>query len=108
FSPPLDRMVQTAVCGQSGHLARPDCPTPDTLYIPAQGHRSAVCPYHRIIHTNRAGTFQVTADCAAPDDIVAAKWLILPPAMQYYYKQRYRSEERRVGKEWRSTWSYDY
>lgn len=91
FSPPLDRMVQTAVCGQSGHLAGPDCPTPDTLYIPAQGHRSAVCPYHRIIHTNRAGTFQVTADCAAPDDIVAAKWFILPPAMEYYYKQRHGS-----------------
>ncbi|HWK58187.1 MAG TPA: penicillin-binding protein 1C [Parapedobacter sp.] len=89
FSPPVDRMVQTAVCTQSGHLASPDCPNPDTLYIPVPGHRSTVCPYHRTIHTNREGTLRVTADCTAPGDIVAAKWFILPPAMEYYYKPRH-------------------
>ncbi|MGV3761606.1 penicillin-binding protein 1C [Parapedobacter sp.] len=89
FTPPLDRMVQTAVCGQSGHLAGPDCPNPDTLYIPVPGHRSTVCPYHRTIHTNREGTLRVTAECAPPGDIVAAKWFILPPAMEYYYKPRH-------------------
>src|SRR3546814_12628200 len=48
-----------------------------------------MCPYLRTIHTNRAGTLRVTADCAAPADIVAAKWFILPPAMEYYYKPRH-------------------
>src|SRR3546814_9501838 len=67
----------------------PDCPNPDTLYVPVPGHRSTMCPYHRTIHTNRAGTLRVTADCAAPADIVAAKWFILPPAMEYYYKPRH-------------------
>lgn len=89
FTPPVDRMVQTAVCTQSGHLAGPDCPDPDTLYIPVPGHRSSVCPYHQTIHTNREGTLRVTADCAAPEDIVASKWFILPPAMEYYYKPRH-------------------
>lgn len=89
FNPPLDRMVQTAVCAQSGHLAGPDCPNPDTLYIPVPGHRSTVCPYHQTIHTNKEGTLRVTADCAAPADIVAAKWFVLPPAMEYYYKPRH-------------------
>lgn len=89
FTPPLDRMVQTAVCTQSGHLAGPDCPKPDTLYIPVPGHRSSVCPYHQTIHTNREGTLRVTADCTAPGDIVASKWFILPPAMEYYYKPRH-------------------
>src|SRR5690606_31358372 len=42
FTPPMDRMVQTAVCAQSGHLAGPACPNPDTLYIPVPGHRSTV------------------------------------------------------------------
>ena len=91
FSTPLDRMVQTAVCSESGYLAGADCPNPDTLYIPVPGHRSAVCPYHRTIHTNREGTLRVTADCTPPGDIVAEKWFVLPPAMEYYYKPRHSS-----------------
>ena len=89
FEAPLDRMVQTAVCRESGYLAGADCPHPDTVYIPVPGHRSAVCPYHRTIHTNREGTVQVTADCLEPDQLVATKWFVLPPAMEYYYKARH-------------------
>jgi len=89
FTAPLDRMVQTAVCRESGYLAGPDCPHPDTVYIPVPGHRSAVCPYHQTIHTNPEGTLQVTADCSAPDQMVSAKWFVLPPAMEYYYKPRH-------------------
>ncbi|WP_262249758.1 penicillin-binding protein 1C [Parapedobacter soli] len=91
FAAPLDRMVQTAVCAQSGHLAGPDCPHPDTVYIPVPGHRSAVCPYHQTIHTNHEGTLRVTADCTSPDNIVASKWFVLPPTMEYYYKTRHSS-----------------
>ncbi len=86
FAPPLDRMVQTAVCRESGYLAGLDCPHADTVYIPVPGHRSAVCPYHQTIHTNLEGTLQVTADCSAPDQMVPTKWFVLPPAMEYYYK----------------------
>ncbi len=91
FEAPLDRMVQTAVCRQSGHLAGPDCPNPDTLYIPVSGLRSAVCPYHQTVHTNIEGTLRVTTDCMPADNIVAAKWFILPPAMEHYYKNRHSS-----------------
>lgn len=89
FSAPLDRMVQTAVCRESGYLAGPDCPHADTVYIPVPGHRSAVCPYHQTIHTNPEGTLQVTADCAAPGQMVSTRWFVLPPAMEYYYKPRH-------------------
>lgn len=89
FTAPLDRMVQTAVCRESGYLAGPDCAHADTVYIPVPGHRSAACPYHQTIHTNLEGTLQVTADCLAPDQMVPAKWFVLPPAMEYYYKPRH-------------------
>ncbi|MFC3197773.1 penicillin-binding protein 1C [Parapedobacter deserti] len=91
FEAPVDHMVQTAVCRESGHLAGPDCTHPDTVYIPAQGHRSTVCPYHQTIHLNAAGTLRVTAECTVPGNIVAAKWFVLPPAMEYYYKPRHSS-----------------
>jgi len=89
FEPPVDRMVQTAVCRESGHLAGADCPYADTTYIPVPGHRSPVCPYHQTIHTDLAGNYRVTADCAPPDAIVATPWFILPPAMEFYYKTRH-------------------
>ncbi|WP_079715551.1 penicillin-binding protein 1C [Parapedobacter luteus] len=89
FEVPLDRMVQTAVCRESGHLAGQDCPKPDTIYIPAPGHRSSVCPYHQLVHTNKGGTRRVTADCAAPGDMITTSWFVLPPAMEFYYKSRH-------------------
>lgn len=89
FTAPLNRMVQTAVCPESGYLAGPDCLHADTVYIPVPGHRTAACPYHQTIHTNLEGTLQVTADCTAPDRMVLAKWFVLPPAMEYYYKPRH-------------------
>src|SRR5690606_33804050 len=60
FTPPVDRMVQTPVCRQSGHLAGVDCPDPDTVYLPVMGLKSTVCPYHQAIHTNVAGNLRVT------------------------------------------------
>jgi len=89
FVAPIDRMVQTAVCRESGYLAGPDCAHADTVYIPVPGHRSTACPYHQTIHTNAEGTLQVTAECTAPDQLVATPWFVLPPAMEYYYKIRH-------------------
>ncbi len=89
FEAPLHRMVQTAVCRESGYLAGSDCAHADTLYIPVPGHRSAVCPYHRTVHTNAERTLRVNADCAPQETIVANPWFVLPPAMEYYYRSRH-------------------
>lgn len=91
FVPPLDHMIQTAVCKESGHLAGPNCPEPETVYIPASGFKSAVCPYHKIIHTDKSEKFQVSIDCLGEHEIISQKWFILPPAMEYYYKRRHAS-----------------
>lgn len=89
FSAPTDRMVQTPVCRESGHLAGIDCPRPDNVYLPVMGLKSAVCPYHQTVYTNAERTFRVTADCMPVTDMVNNKWFILPPAMAYYYKTRH-------------------
>ncbi|SEM18649.1 penicillin-binding protein 1C [bacterium A37T11] len=91
FQPPLDRMVQTAVCRQSGYLAGPNCPDPDTLYIQVPGVKAPVCPYHRLVHVNKAETYQVTADCEASENIQSVPWFVLPPTMEYYYRTRHQS-----------------
>lgn len=91
FETPLDHMIQTAVCPQSGHLAGPYCAEAETRYIPSSGFKSAVCPYHRRVHTNKESNYRVSRDCADVSDFMTASWFVLPPAMEHYYKKRHAS-----------------
>ena len=47
FDPPYDDMVRAPVCRRSGHRANAECDVVDTLWIPKEGLRTPVCPYHR-------------------------------------------------------------
>lgn len=76
------------VCRQSGFRANTDCPQIDTLFLPPNGIRSPLCPYHKIIHLDASGTYRVTADCESPAAMQHKSWFILTPAMEFYYKQR--------------------
>jgi len=89
FQPPLEEMTMIKVCRQSGFRASPDCP--ETVEIPASvnGLRSESCPYHKMVHLNRSKTLQVNSTCVTPDDIVNVPWFILPPAMEYFYRQKH-------------------
>ncbi len=89
FLPPLEEMTMIKVCRQSGFRASPDCP--ETVEIPASvnGLRSESCPYHKMVHLNRSKTLQVNSTCVTPDDIVNVPWFILPPAMEYFYRQKH-------------------
>ena len=77
------------VCSKSGFRAGIDCP--ETIEIPASvnGLRSEVCPYHQVIHLNETGTMQVTSECTPAEDILNVPWFILPPAMEYFYRQKH-------------------
>ena len=89
FSTPDEDLTMIDVCTSSGFRAGPDCPETEAVQACVNGLRSEVCPYHRIIHLNRAKTLQVTTDCASPDDILNVPWFILPPAMEYFYRQKH-------------------
>jgi penicillin-binding protein 1C len=89
FTKPAEELAMIRVCSRSGFRAGPDCP--ETLEIPAcvNGLKSEACPFHRVIHLNKSGAFQVTADCAPPDEIISVPWFVLPPAMEYYYRKKH-------------------
>ena len=89
FKTPFEDLTMIRVCTKSGFRAGIDCP--ETIEIPAciNGLRSEACPYHQVIHLNKSGTLQVTADCASPADIINVPWFILPPAMEYFYRQKH-------------------
>jgi penicillin-binding protein 1C len=88
FEPPHEEMTMVRVCSRSGYRAGPDCPETEEISVSLNGLRSGVCPYHRIVHLNRSRTRQVTTACVDLPEIINESWFVLPPAMEYFYKQK--------------------
>lgn len=61
--------VLAEVCRESGHLKSASCEHIDTLALPRKSIRSASCPYHRTINGERV--------------------FVLPPSMEWYYRQNH-------------------
>ncbi len=76
------------VCRQTGFRANIDCPDPDTLKMPALAGRSPQCPYHSVINLDASGLFRVNDGCESPANMQQKAWFILPPTMEFYYRQR--------------------
>jgi penicillin-binding protein 1C len=88
FPKPAFNYSWVPVCRQTGFRANIDCADVDTLYMPPSGERSPVCPYHKMINLDASGRFRVTEACEDPLAMQHKSWLVLSPAMEYYYKQR--------------------
>ena len=88
FEKPKYNFSYVPVCRQSGYRTNIDCPEVDTLFMPPNGTKVALCPYHKIIHLDATGIFRVTEECETPSNMQHKSWFILSPAMEYYYKQR--------------------
>ena len=84
---PYDDLTQVLVCKKSGHIATENCPETENVLVPTIGINSESCPYCQTIHLDQSEKFRVTSDCESPENIIHRKWFILPPAMEYYYKQ---------------------
>ena len=88
FKEPAQAMVKIDVCRESGFRAGEYCEHIDATWVPAGGLKSPVCPYHQLVHLDLSQKWQVNTDCESPDKMVHAKWFVLPPSMEYYYKAR--------------------
>jgi len=88
FKAPVNAMVKIDVCRESGQRAGEYCEHIDETWVPAGGLKSAVCPYHQLIHLDPTRKWQVNTDCELPDRMVHQKWFVLPPSMEYYYRAR--------------------
>jgi penicillin-binding protein 1C len=88
YDKPEFGMVRIPVCNKSGYRAGEFCSETDTIWIPESGLRFPACPYHKLIHLDSSGKYQVSDDCVSPSDMVHKTWYVLPPAMGYYYKMK--------------------
>jgi penicillin-binding protein 1C len=85
FTAPLNDLEEAEICTKSGHLAQDDCPKVMQL-INRNGKKTAVCPYHKLVHLDASEQFQVNSSCEDVSNIVSKKWFVLPPVMELYYK----------------------
>lgn len=86
FEVPKTKLKKMLVCKQSGYKAGEYCADKINELVPFAGDKTAVCPYHKLIHLNAAGTLRVTDQCESIAQMQHQNWFILPPAMEYYYK----------------------
>lgn len=80
--------ITVEVCPQSGHLKGIHCPECDTLNVPRNALKSESCPYHKSVivengyRTSKPGPNSQTR-----------QMFILPPAMEWFYRQRHPEYE---------------
>ena len=58
-------------------------------FVSVHAQQAPVCPYHHIIHLDKTGIYRVTSNCESPSEMIHQSWFVLPPTMEYYYKQRH-------------------
>ena len=89
FKPPASGFIYLPVCHVSGFKAGTECGDVDTMLVSAAAKNAKICPYHHSIHLDPTGTYRVTDRCLSPADMVNKSWFVLPPVMEYYYKQKH-------------------
>lgn len=86
FEKPANQLKNILVCSKSGYKAAEYCTEKVIQQVSPSGEKTGLCPYHKMIHLDRTGTYRVTDDCESPSMMQHQSWFILPPAMEYYYK----------------------
>jgi len=88
--PRPDRALRyESLCAASGYLAGQDCASSRRSLVPADAPPASVCPYCRLVHLSADGAYRVTANDEALDRMKSARRFVLPPAMEWYYRQNH-------------------
>ncbi|WP_395046755.1 penicillin-binding protein 1C [Flavobacterium sp.] len=88
FDTPLLDLAEVEVCILSGHLAQEDCPK-IKQYVPLKGKTTSICPYHKTVHLDKIEKYRVNSSCENVENILTKKWFVLPPVMEWYYKNQH-------------------
>ena len=89
FSRPSGGMTQVEVCHDSGLPVSDLCPQRDTLWVPDVEEQPDMCRYHRLVHLDPQGRWQVNSSVWPPEEIRTEVRFVLPPAQEWYYMQKH-------------------
>lgn len=88
FDEPYDEMVPVAVCRQSGFRASEHSRDVDTVMVPESCLNTTACPYSKTVHLDQTGTYRVNSSCDQIENMQSAKWFVLSPIAERYYKAK--------------------
>ncbi len=91
FPQPYEDMAHVKICKTSGHKATSLCEETEYKWICKAGLPTSVCPYHKLIHLDLSGKFQVHSQCVSPSEMTHQSFFILPPTQAWYYKKKHPS-----------------
>ncbi len=89
FRMPYDDLRQAQICRQSGHRAGSFCTVKDSVFVPVEGLRTSVCPYHHQVWLSGDGQSRVHSDCEAPYRMQEEVFFVLPPVQEFYYRREH-------------------
>jgi penicillin-binding protein 1C len=84
-----DDLKYLEICRESGFPASNNCLKRDTITVPNNSDHHTVCPYHKIVLTDTMGTWRLTDKCSNEIPGIAESYMVLPPLMEYYYRQKH-------------------
>ena len=87
FTMPYEELVEVDCCSLSGHPATDLCEADGVVPVlaPLAPASPVPCPYHKLIHTDPEGRYQVDSDCWPVAEIQHVARFVLPPAQEWYY-----------------------
>ncbi len=93
FDKPLGDLKKVEVCGKSGFPPGPHCAGTRLVEVPASAHIPEPCPYCVTVHLDPTGRFRTNAVVERGGPMKNVSWFVLPPAMEWYYRQGHADYE---------------
>ena len=88
FDAPYDEMIEIDICSKSGYRASMICDNKKKSYVQKSGLKTKPCPFHKLINVDASENYQVNSSCESVSNIKQKSWFVLPPLMEFYYKQQ--------------------
>lgn len=85
FEEPMGLSV--SICSKSGLRATTDCEQTVEMQLPGYMPAGRFCTYHKLLHLDQAGQFQVNSSCYPVGQMVEQPWFVLPAVQSWYYRQ---------------------
>ncbi len=89
FHSPTSGFSYIPVCKKSGYKLGMDCSDTELVMVGERANQSVICPYCRKINVDNPGIFRVNEACESPSRMVQQSWFVLPPTIEYYFKQKH-------------------
>jgi penicillin-binding protein 1C len=89
FEAPKQNFNYIKVCTKSGFKTSLDCATSENVMVYNKNNIAAVCPYCKKVNVDATKTYRVNETCEQPSNMLQESYFILPPTIEYYYKQKH-------------------